>query len=209
MISYSTISEAWFYSCREAVENGREYRIDRGSYTGTKRRQLDYLAFIITAPQIRPLGINFSGEQISSDAEIERYFNDYLINPSVCENETYTYSSRLAPNLEHVALMLREAPNTNQATIEIGRPEDCFLDDPPCLRLVSWKAIGRRLQLSCFFRSWDLYGGLPTNLGGLQLLNETMAEWADLKPGPLVAYSDGGHVYDYAWPRVSLSGCCG
>jgi len=66
--------------------------------------------------------------------------------------------------------------------------------------VVSWKVVGDgTLQMSVFFRSWDLYTGFPTNMGGLQLLNEMMAEWAGLQSGHLVAYSDGAHIYDHAW----------
>jgi len=199
MDTYRTIGEAWLNVCRQCLEHGRTYTITRGSYEGQQRKQLDQLAFIITHPGTRPLGIDYQGMPISDDESIHRYFEDYLIDTRLAENEQYTYASRIAPNLEAVAGMLRESPATNQATIEVGRPEDIELADPPCLRILSWKATDVGLQLTSFWRSWDLYAALPTNLGGLQLLNETMAEWSGLPLGPLVCYSDGGHVYDHCW----------
>ena len=202
MDTYRTIGEAWLNVCRRCLNEGRTYTIARGSYEGQQRKQLDQLAFIITHPGTRPLAVDYKGVPVSDDESIHRYFEDYLIDPRLAEKEQYTYASRIAPNLEPVAEMLRRSPDTNQATIEVGRPEDIDLPDPPCLRVLSWKATPAGLQLSSFWRSWDLYAALPTNLGGLQLLNETMAEWAGLEPGPLVCYSDGGHIYDHCWKML-------
>ena len=202
MDTYRTIGEAWLNVCRRCLKHGRTYVITRGSYVGQQRKQLDRLAFVVTHPGTRPLGVEFKGTPVSDDDSIHRYFEDYLIAPQLTEHEQYTYASRIAPHLEPIAGMLRESPATNQATIEVGRPEDVELTDPPCLRVLSWKATPAGLQLSSFWRSWDLYVALPTNLGGLQLLNEMMAEWSGLSPGPLVCYSDGGHVYDHCWKML-------
>ncbi len=90
-------------------------------------------------------------------------------------------------------------PDTNQAIIEVGRPEDVDLADPPCLRFVSWKKVNDRLQLTVFFRSWDVANGLPFNLGGLQLLNESIANLVGIPVGELIAYSDGLHAYDMSY----------
>ncbi len=199
---YRTIGEAWLFTCQLCVKCGREFIIDRGSYEGQRRKQLDTLAFVITHPQTRPLGFEYKGLAISDDKSIEKYFADYLINPDLADNEQYTYASRIAPHLEMIAEVISNTPGTNQTTIEVAKPDDVLLPDPPCLRVLSWKVAGSKLQLSSFWRSWDLYVGLPTNLGGLQLLNELIAEWSGLSAGPLVCYSDGGHIYDHNWKMV-------
>lgn len=199
MEMYKTISEAWYQTCIKCLEKGREYTIDRGSYAGQKRKQLDTLAFIIENPDTRPLGITYGNLQVSNDYEIDKYFREYLITPDLRHNEAYTYAIRIAPYLHDIAEMLRDNPGTNQATLSISQPDDIFLDDPPCLREISWKAIAGKLQMTVFFRSWDLHTCLPTNLGGLQLLNEMISEFAGMEHGRMVCYSDGGHIYDYLW----------
>lgn len=201
-LKYKTIGEAWLNICQDCIKNGREFEITRGSYEGQRRKQLDTLAFTITDPGARPLGLEYKGLAISDDKSIEKYFVDYLVNSTLKPNEQYTYASRIAPYLENVAEMLYDTPGTNQATIEISRPSDVLLSDPPCLRVLSWKVIDEGLQLSSFWRSWDLFVALPTNLGGLQLLNEMMAEWAGVKIGPLFCTSDGAHVYDHNWRMI-------
>ncbi|MDA8240695.1 MAG: thymidylate synthase [Nitrospiraceae bacterium] len=84
--------------------------------------------------------------------------------------------------------------------------EDCFVNylmDPelPCLRLLDFKAIpagdGLALTVTCHFRSWDLWAGFPTNLGGIELLKQYVARETGLKNGPMYAYSAGAHIYGY------------
>ena len=199
VLSSRDIGDAWFAAYHACLEHGRAYTIERGSFKGQQRKQLDALALHIEHPESRPLGVAFSGRPISDDESTHRYFENYLVDPTIAPNEAYTYASRITPYLEIVAAMLRETPGTNQATIEVARPEDILLLDPPCLRVLSWKTTPRGLQLTSFWRSWDIHAAMATNLGGLQLLNELVAEWAGLAPGHLVAYSDGAHVYDHAW----------
>ena len=105
--------------------------------------------------------------------------------------------------------MLKKSPVTNQAVIEIARPEDVWecrgkdgKDDPPCLRLITFKAIpdadGRfKLNMSVFFRSWDFYAGMPINLFGLSELQKFVAEEAGMEVGHMFAFSDGLHLYKY------------
>ncbi|MBU0929957.1 MAG: hypothetical protein KJ623_02705 [Nanoarchaeota archaeon] len=75
-----------------------------------------------------------------------------------------------------------------------------------CLRQVSLKIKDNKLNLTCFFRSWDLVAGMPGNLGGLTRLmeytvdsiNEKKKESAPLiKTGNLYAHSDGLHIYEH------------
>jgi len=51
--------------------------------------------------------------------------------------------------------------------------------------------------VSCYFRSWDLWAGFPTNLGGIELLKRLVAEETGLHNGPMYAYSAGAHIYGY------------
>ena len=53
------------------------------------------------------------------------------------------------------------------------------------------------LTVSCYFRSWDLWAGFPTNLGGIELLKKFVASETNLKDGPMYAYSAGAHIYGY------------
>ena len=55
--------------------------------------------------------------------------------------------------------------------------------------------------MTVYFRSWDLYAGLPENLGGLQRLKEIVLEYLQaaemqVEDGKIIAFSDGLHLYD-------------
>jgi len=103
--------------------------------------------------------------------------------------------------------MLKNTPNTNQAILQVGQPGDCLLDDPPCLRHVDIRVYDGKLHFFIYFRSWDLYGGFPSNLGGLQILKEYMAAEIDVQDGEIIAASKGLHLYDYAWDLAKLRTC--
>ena len=73
-----------------------------------------------------------------------------------------------------------------------------------CLRGIdTWVEEGR-LNFWCYFRSWDLWGGFPENLGGIQLLKEYMAAQIKVEDGIMVVSSKDLHIYEYAWPVALL-----
>jgi len=91
---------------------------------------------------------------------------------------------------------------TNQACMEIGQPTDIALGDPPCLRLIDTRIRYGKLHFFCYFRSWDLWGGLPSNLAGIQKLKEFMADEIGVEDGELMAASKGLHLYDHCWSHA-------
>lgn len=214
-----TISDAWFQLIYNIFDHSYTQQIQHGSFEREQYRlQYPGIAVFIEhpsedmIPQIPPaLGI----PSPTTMDYVEDYFVGYLMNPELADNETYTYASRIqhpmpegGTQLERVTRLLKETPLTNQAIVEIGTPEDldvCYGADgkldPPCLRLLDFKAVpgedGMLLTVSAYFRSWDLWAGFPTNLGGIQLLKKFVAEEAGLRDGPMYAYSAGAHIYGY------------
>lgn len=214
-----TISDAWFQLIYNIFDNSYMQKIQRGSFEKEQYRlQYPGIAVYIEHPgeDMIPVMPPASGLPAPTTMEyIEDYFANYLMDPELSENETYKYASRIhhpmptkGTQFERVVAMLKDTPLTNQAVVEIGDPEDhdiCFGNDgkldPPCLRLLDFKAVpsGDELVLtvSCYFRSWDLWAGFPTNLGGIELLKKFVADETGLKSGPLYAYSAGAHIYGY------------
>jgi len=68
-----------------------------------------------------------------------------------------------------------------------------------CLRGIDTWIEDDRLHFWCYFRSWDLWGGFPVNLGGIQLLKEYMADEIGVDDGILVASSKDLHIYEHTW----------
>ncbi len=70
--------------------------------------------------------------------------------------------------------------------------------DPACLRLVDFRYDqDNTVHMVVYFRSWDLWGGFPANLAGLQLVKEYVAEAIGAKDGKIIASSKGLHIYDH------------
>ncbi len=92
----------------------------------------------------------------------------------------------------------------NQCTMEIGMPSDILLEDPPCMRLIDTMIIDGKLNFYPYFRSWDLWGGFPANLAGLQMLKEFMASAIGVEDGEIIASSKGLHLYDHCWEVADI-----
>ena len=87
----------------------------------------------------------------------------------------------------------------NQMVLQVAHPSDMLLQDPPCLRHIDTRIQDGKLHFMPYFRSWDLWGGLPANLGGIQLLKEYVAAEIGVEDGEMVATSKGLHIYDYSF----------
>jgi len=221
-----TIPDAWFQLIYNIFDNAYAQKIQKGSFENEQYRlQYPGIAVYIEHPYYDMVPTIPPGSGIPAPTTIEYiedYFANYLMNPELSENETYKYASRIqnrmpkgGTQLERVIDIIRNTPLTNQAVIEVATPDDLDLCygkdgklDPPCLRLLDFKVIpaGDELALtvSAYFRSWDLWAGFPTNLGGIELLKQFIASEAGLKNGSIYAYSAGAHIYGYQEEIVRL-----
>jgi len=87
----------------------------------------------------------------------------------------------------------------NQMVLQVAQPDDMLLQDPPCLRHIDTRIQDGKLHFYPYFRSWDLWGGFPANLGGIQLLKEYVAAEIGVEDGEIIASSKGLHIYDYSF----------
>ena len=92
----------------------------------------------------------------------------------------------------------------NQMVLQVAHPSDLTLLDPPCLRSIDTRIQEDTLHFIIYFRSWDLWGGLPANLAGIQHLKEYMAEEIGVKDGQMIVESKGLHLYGYAEELAKL-----
>jgi len=210
IVQARTIDAAWRESMWLCVRSGYDFLVKGGSYVGQIRKQLEHITIVIDQPWTRPLepilppGI----PPPTSEEKIVTYFTRYIISDQLAENEVYTYGEFIQAQLQRIInLLISSNGNTNQATICIGNPQTTFLDDPPCLRSISFKVVEYRLNMTVYFRSWDLYAGLPENLAGLQLLKEYVLEYiqaggVNVVDGKIIAFSDGLHLYDQYFSLV-------
>ncbi len=194
------LNDAWRQSLECCSKNGIDYKIEKGSYAGEYRRQLEHLTLIIESPSRRPFNF-YVPQGIPSPADqeaIDEYFTNYIIGDKRSDKEDYTYANYITLQYDRLVKILNESEGfTNQAIITIGECNSINLQDPPCLRSIAFKRYRNKLQATLYFRSWDLFSGLPLNLSGIQMLKESiiMDLNFDIEDGPMVVFSDGGHIY--------------
>lgn len=93
----------------------------------------------------------------------------------------------------------------NQMVLQVADPTDLTLIDPPCLRSIDTRIQDEKLHFtSVLFRSWDLWGGMPANLAGIQNLKEYMAGEIGVEDGEMIVESKGLHLYGYAEDLAKL-----
>jgi thymidylate synthase len=201
LIEARDLSEAWFLCLRRTLTDGREYRIERGSYAGQLRKELDFVLVQISHPGTRPLipDVPQGVPPPTSMAYVEEYL-PYLMTAHKREGEQYTYGQYLEWQIREVIKMYKgDGYNTNQAFMAVGDAKSISLSDPPCLRGIDTRVRDGKLHFFAYFRSWDLWAGFPSNLAAIQLLKEYMSGEIGVGDGELVAMSKGLHLYEYSW----------
>ncbi len=195
------LSEAWFLCLRRILNDGRVYRIERGSYAGQQRRELDFVVVQIFNPGTRPLipDVPQGVPPPTSMKYVEEYL-PYLMTAYKREGEQYTYGQYLEGQIPTVISMYRDdGHNTNQGFMAVGDQKSINLADPPCLRAIDTRILDGKLHFVVYFRSWDLWAGFPSNLAAIQLLKEYMSGEIGVGDGEIIALSKGLHLYDYSW----------
>ena len=201
------LPEAWFLCLRQTLNEGHTYKIERGSYAGQHRKELDFIVCQVRYPGTRPLvpSVPQGVPPPTSMEYIENYL-PYIMTGHRSEEEQYTYGQYLEKQIAEVIRMYREEGfNTNQAFMAVGDSQSIYLADPPCLRGIDTRVHDGKLHFFAYFRSWDLWAGFPSNLAAMQLLKEYMASEIEVDDGELIAMSKGMHLYEYAWELAQLA----
>ncbi|MGA2774698.1 MAG: thymidylate synthase [Candidatus Omnitrophota bacterium] len=224
------VDDAWFQCLSAILEKGHVYTITRGSYEGQRRLEFDFVTVRIKKPSHQIIPIIPEGMSIPAPTDMDyvQGYLSYLLTGTKTNTEDYTYGERLVdPKMrfketvdgkemvkemplnvnqveEVIKLYKEKGQGTNQATMEIGMPGDIKLVDPPCLRIIDTRIRYGKLHFILYFRSWDLWGGFPSNLGGLQLVKQYMADEIGVSDGEMVAVSKGLHLYEYSWDLAKM-----
>ena len=198
--------DAWFKTLNQIWSEGETFKVGYGSEE-TETKKLN-LSIEITRPENRPL--------VSDKAPCDiKYVQGYALEYLWCgekQDETYTYGSRLnypVNQIEEAVKRYVKEQRDRQVTMVIRLPEDIKKfrsgtterHEPPCLSLIDTEILDDKMHLTCYFRSWDAYAGLPANIAGLQLFNEAFVSEINergnlsLKTGKLIFHSKNCHIY--------------
>ena len=146
--------------------------------------------------------INIHTEKILiKDPEVWQNSDIITIEPSKDSTENTYY-------LNQMELMIwtykHKGYRNNQMVLQIGQPTDMLLQDPPCLRHIDTRIQDGKLHFFPYFRSWDLWGGMPANLAAIELMKQYCAEKIGVENGEIIASSKGLHLYSYIFEIAEL-----
>ena len=206
------IPGAWYRTLEEIWENGEDFSVGYGSEV-TMTRKLN-LSIRITNPESRPL----VADKAPCDMKyINSYALQYLWAGVKEEGETYTYASRLREPVDQIEQVIEryvEEPQDRQLTMVIRQPQDIqktlagMKHEPPCLTVMDTELLDGKMHLTCYFRSWDAFAGLPANVAGIQVFNEALVSelnaraGTDYTTGELVFHSKNCHIYSRLYDLV-------
>jgi thymidylate synthase len=211
-INATSLEDAWFQTIYACIEHGRDFKIDRGSFEGTRRLEFDYIPYLMTG-ELKE-GESYTYGQRMCKYPIDEYWKHRLQHiaidsPIVINEDEVWNNSSIIINEEdshyvnQIELMIWTYKNkgfrNNQMVLQVAHPSDMLLKDPPCLRSIDTRIQDGKLHFIIYFRSWDLWGGFPANLAGIQMLKEYMASEIGVEDGEMICSSKGLHLYNYTW----------
>jgi len=208
-LTATDLNDAWFQAIFNIIEKGRIYTIDRGSFQGQQRLEFDHITIHIKYPSMRPLLPQIPSHYNIPNPVEDDYLNSYMDyvmgSTPKADNEVYTYAEYIYPQMNKIIEMFRKyGHNTNQATMTIGDMDSVDLEDPPCLKLIQCRISYGKLHFVIYFRSNEIWAGMPANLAALQLLKEYMAAEIGVEDGEMIYSSLGLHLYDYCIPLAEI-----
>ena len=206
-ISAFDCPDAWFKALSQIWHEGDPFQVGYGSEV-TETKKLN-LTIEIAHPENRPL---VSDKAPCDMKYVQWYALTYLWCGEGKQDEIYTYGSRLREPVDQVEEAIKnyvKEQRDRQVTMVVRLPDDIYKvnpktkerHEPPCLSLIDTEILDNKMHLTCYFRSWDAYAGLPANIAGLQLFNEAFVaeinERADLglETGKLIFHSKNCHIY--------------
>lgn len=201
-IKATTLPDLWFQAVYNVLDHGTRKTVDVGSYAGSTRIEYKWFAAEIKNPGSRPL-LPEIPDHLGLPDPVDKYYLDsyvqYIMTDIINPEEQYTYGQRIASQITRIIKGYRDNGHcTNQMVLRISQPSDLYMSDPPCLQLIDTKIEDGNLCFYPYFRSWELWAGLPANLAALQILKEYMAAEIGVDDGPMYVSSKGLHIYGYA-----------
>ena len=128
---------------------------------------------------------------------LEKYARDLTNFSYDLKGFDYNYCERMGRQVYHVTELLKNYPNTRQATIYLWIPEKDLETKlyKPCQVVADYKLRDGKLHATHFFRSHDARDAYPQNIYGLGKLQKSISDEIGCIPGTLSTISASAHYY--------------
>ncbi|HRY60413.1 MAG TPA: thymidylate synthase [Patescibacteria group bacterium] len=194
----NTVRECWI----KIVRLIRYYGFVKESQHGDPQKELVGFTTVITGED--PDNIDWFSEFTRTTEELLKYYPQVL-TPDPIEGVHYTYGQRLRDHdgidqIESMIDQLKGAIYSRRAVACTWRvAEDHNNSNSPCLDLVQALVQGKKLYLTAYFRSNDMYRAWPENAFALRKLQKMIADGVECELGDLVIISNSSHIYKQNW----------
>ncbi len=118
--------------------------------------------------------------------------------------ETLFFYDLEADYMENISVVLPDGKIINRHINNHWNRHPQIKPSSQCLRGIDTWIDDGKLNFWVYFRSWDLWGGFPVNLGGIQLFKEYMAKEIGVEDGGMVVSCKDLHVYEHTWAVALL-----
>jgi thymidylate synthase len=186
--------------------------VDSEYFYGGENHARSYIEYIVTDRK-EPNEAYTYGERLTKVAVPKNQLLSWWNNKTIVDRQVLAKSGVIQKSayLNQIQWVIdtykKHGHRNNQMVLQIAQPADLLLNDPPCLRSIDTRIQDGVLHFFVYFRSWDLWGGLPANLAGIQILKEYMAHEIGVKDGEMIVESKGLHLYGYA-EKLAKIRCC-
>lgn len=131
----TNLPDVWHQTLYKAVEIGRDFTIDRGSFEGQKRKEFDYITIHAECPGVGELIPKINPALKLDDPVAADYLDDYMpyiMTGEEKEGESYTYGQRICKadpeyilNLDHIGLSIWGSDEKSLLDEEIQELYEC------------------------------------------------------------------------------------
>ncbi len=113
-------------------------------------------------------------------------------------NSNYGWQWRRNNQIDYVVNLLRNEPETRQATISIydGKEHDTFAFDTPCTYAVQFTILHGKLDMCVTMRSNDLWYGFCNDQYCFSKMQEMVSNELNIEPGVYYHFAHNMHLYN-------------
>ena len=113
-------------------------------------------------------------------------------------NSNYGWQWRRNDQIDYVVNLLKNEPETRQATISIydGKEHDTFAFDTPCTYAVQFTIVNNKLDMCVTMRSNDLWYGFCNDQYCFSKMQEMVSNELNIEPGIYYHFAHNMHLYN-------------
>lgn len=137
-------------------------------------------------------------------SKLEEYLKNFCY-VNLSSDNAYTYGNRLRKDedqVEFIIQKLKEDILTKKGYATTWKVGDIFSDNPPCFISIQALVVGRKLNLTAYLRSNDMFRAYPLNAFGLRHIQHILSKGVNLEVGTLTTISHSAQIYEDNWKEA-------